>query len=107
VVVDGGRRDEILEAAAGLFGTLGLRASLHEVATAVGIQQASLYHHFDSKDAIYIELVARYRADLGELAERLLDLPHGAVADHVVHIGSAVAECAARHRAARPLTAFG
>src|SRR5947209_8368176 len=73
VSVDGARRDEILDAAASLFGSLGVHASLQQVAEACGILPGSLYHHFDSKDAIYIELVARYRAELDQIAERALD----------------------------------
>jgi AcrR family transcriptional regulator len=59
------RRDEILAAAAGLFADGGYRTtSMREVAAAAGILAGSLYHHFPSKEAIAIELVERYHADL-------------------------------------------
>ena len=67
--LDTQRRDEILDAASVVFGSSGLRATLEEIAEASGIQPGSLYHHFDSKEAIVVELVKRYHADLDRLAE--------------------------------------
>jgi AcrR family transcriptional regulator len=64
VSVDGGRRAEILETAARLFASSGLRTSLQQIAAACGILPGSLYHHFESKEAIVVELIERYRADL-------------------------------------------
>jgi AcrR family transcriptional regulator len=59
------RRGEILDAAAALFAREGYRGtSMREVATAAGIQAGSLYHHFPSKEAIAVELVEEYHADL-------------------------------------------
>jgi AcrR family transcriptional regulator len=59
------RRDEILQAAAGLFAADGYRTtSMREVAAASGILAGSLYHHFPSKEAIAIELVEQYHQDL-------------------------------------------
>jgi AcrR family transcriptional regulator len=37
---------------------------MRDVATASGILAGSLYHHFDSKEAIAVELVENYHADL-------------------------------------------
>jgi AcrR family transcriptional regulator len=51
------RRDQILNAAAELIAVHGYhKTSMDAVAIAVGIQKASLYHHFDSKEAIVIAL---------------------------------------------------
>ncbi len=59
------RRDEILRAAAGLFASDGYSStSMREVAAASGILPGSLYHHFESKEAIAVELVEDYHADL-------------------------------------------
>jgi AcrR family transcriptional regulator len=59
------RRDEILAAAAGLFAAEGYRStSMREVAAAAGILAGSLYHHFPSKEAIAVELIEEYHADL-------------------------------------------
>src|ERR1700759_4615074 len=75
---DGTRRSEILQTAASLIASSGLRTSLQEVADAAGILPESLYHHFESKEAILVELVRRYYADLeriGEIAQERLDKP--------------------------------
>ena len=69
--INGARRAEILDTAARLFASSGLRTSLKEIADACGILPGSLYHHFDSKEALIIELVERYQADLDDLATTL------------------------------------
>jgi AcrR family transcriptional regulator len=61
--LDGTRRDEILESAASLIASSGLRTSLQEIADAAGILPGSLYHHIESKEANLIELIRRYHAD--------------------------------------------
>jgi AcrR family transcriptional regulator len=105
---DGTRRTEILEAAASLIGSSGLRTSLQEIADAAGILPGSLYHHFESKEAILIELIRRYHADLdhlGETAEQGLQEPDSRPAfERIVELGSAIARCAVRHRAALQLS---
>jgi AcrR family transcriptional regulator len=66
-----GRRDLIVEKAAELLARKGISATtVREISDAAGILSGSLYHHFDSKDAIidavmssYLDdLLARYRA---------------------------------------------
>lgn len=107
--VEGARRAEILETAATLFASSGLRTSVREIADACGILPGSLYHHFESKEAIIVELVERYHADLDALAERthatLVSDEHP-LADRVVALGDAIAECAVRHRAAFLFTLY-
>src|ERR1700677_1687098 len=74
----GTRRTEILRSAASLIASSGLRTSLQEIADAAGILPGSLYHHFESKEAILIELIRRYQDDLnriGETAQARLDEP--------------------------------
>lgn len=52
-------RDEVLDAAAELFTTLGVAAtSTRQIAEAVGIRQASLYHHFRTKNDILALLLS-------------------------------------------------
>ena len=52
-------RQRILREASLLFATKGYHGtSTREIAAAVGIQQPSLFHHFESKDAIMVELIA-------------------------------------------------
>jgi AcrR family transcriptional regulator len=107
---DGARRTEILQSAAALIASSGLRTSLQEIADAAGILAGSLYHHFESKEAILIELVRRYHADLdriGEIAQQRLDEPHPRPASEgIVELGSAIAHCAVQHRAALQISFY-
>jgi AcrR family transcriptional regulator len=103
------RRTEILDRAAELFASSGMRTSVKEIADACGILPGSLYHHFESKEAIVVELVERYRAELDALAEATLaalpadDRP---VAEQLESLGTAIAACAVRHRAAFLFTLY-
>jgi len=68
-------RVEILDAAGELFTTNGYaNTSTRAVADAVGIRQASLYHHFAAKDDILDALLAETIATPLELAERLREV---------------------------------
>src|ERR1700757_2421277 len=106
----GTRRTEILQTAASLIASSGLRTSLQEIADAAGILPGSLYHHFESKEAILVELVRRYYADLeriGEIAQERLDKPDSRpVADEIFELGSAIARCAVQHRAALQMSFY-
>src|SRR5262245_13418357 len=110
MVTDGARREEILETAAALFASSGLRTSLREIADACGILPGSLYHHFDSKEAIIVELVERYRDDLDRVAKEALDSLHSLepepVEESIIQFGEEIAACAVRHRAALILTLY-
>ncbi len=54
----GNTKYEILEASLNLFSTQGFEAtSISQIASAVGIRKASLYSHFENKQAILDELV--------------------------------------------------
>jgi AcrR family transcriptional regulator len=109
VSIDGARRTEILETAATLFASSGLRTSLKDIAEACGILPGSLYHHFESKEAIIVELVERYRADLDALAATTragVGADARPVAEQLVSLGSSIAECAVRHRAAFLFTLY-
>ncbi|MFI5716328.1 TetR/AcrR family transcriptional regulator [Nocardia sp. NPDC051750] len=65
-------RAEILDAAAELFTTNGYgNTSTRAIAEAVGIRQASLYHHFGAKDDILDALLGETIAAAVELAGRL------------------------------------
>jgi AcrR family transcriptional regulator len=105
----GTRKTEILDTAAALFASSGLRTSLKEIADACGILPGSLYHHFESKEAIIVELVEQYHDDLDEIGEEALEKVSAdprPVRDQVVELGSAIAACAVRHRAALLLTVY-
>jgi AcrR family transcriptional regulator len=104
------RRTEVLETAASLIASSGLRTSLQDIADAAGILPGSLYHHFESKEAILVELVRRYHADLdrvGHAALEALDEPDARPAsDKILELGSAIARCAVKHRAALQMSFY-
>ena len=55
------RRADILACAAELFARKGVGATtVREIAVALGLLSGSLYHHFESKDAIVAEILTRY-----------------------------------------------
>jgi AcrR family transcriptional regulator len=67
----GGIRPDIVDAAAQVFGRSGYeRATLDEIASIVGIQKGSLYHHIDSKEqllfAIHIQLYEKLDRSMEE-----------------------------------------
>lgn len=68
-------RDEILEAAAQIFRQKGYHAaSMQEIADAVRLQKASLYHHVNSKQDILLALLDRALDLLIEGMEKVLVL---------------------------------
>ncbi len=72
-------REEILDAAAELFTTHGYAStSTRRIADAVGVRQASLYHHFATKDDILDALLAGTVDDALQLGAGLLDGPGSA-----------------------------
>jgi AcrR family transcriptional regulator len=107
---DGNRRTEVLETAASLIASSGLRTSLQEIADAAGILPGSLYHHFESKEAILVELIRRYHDDLdriGKAALEKLDEPDSRpVSEKIIDLGSAIARCAAKHGAALQMSFY-
>ncbi|MFC7450247.1 TetR/AcrR family transcriptional regulator [Rhodococcus daqingensis] len=65
---------EILDAAAELFTTKGFAStSTRQIAEVVGVRQASLYHHFATKDDILAALLEQTVTPAMELATRLAD----------------------------------
>lgn len=104
------RRAEILATAASLIASSGLRTSLQEIADAAGILPGSLYHHFESKEAILVELTRRYQEDLeriGRAAQARLDEPDSRpVPEQIIELGSAIANCAVEHRAALQMSFY-
>jgi AcrR family transcriptional regulator len=106
----GTRRTEILQTAAALIASSGLRTSLQEIADAAGILPGSLYHHFESKEAILIELIHRYQDDLnriGQLAQAKLDEPDSRpAAEKITELALAIGNCAVEHRAALQMSFY-
>jgi AcrR family transcriptional regulator len=70
-------RDDILEAAAQIFGQKGFHAtSMNDIAQAVNLQKASLYHHVTSKQEILVDVLDQALdmliANMQEVIERPL-----------------------------------
>jgi TetR/AcrR family transcriptional regulator len=64
--------DEILRAAAGLFGELGVGGTtMARIAAEVGLGQSSLYYYFRNKDEVLAALVARANVVPLDLVDRL------------------------------------
>jgi AcrR family transcriptional regulator len=108
---DGGtRRTEILQTAASLIASSGLRTSLQEIADAAGILPGSLYHHFESKEAILVELIHRYQDDLNRIGQnaqaRLDDADSRPASEKIIELGSSIANCAVRHGAALQMSFY-
>ncbi len=79
----------ILDAAARLFSNQGYASvSLRAIATAAGMKAGSVYYHFESKQAIVIEIL-----DLGisvvheEVRETIENLPEGVSAAETIRVG--------------------
>ena len=63
----GGRRDELLGIAGDLFAQRGFKnTTVRDIADAAGILSGSLYHHFDSKEAMVDELLDMFQTELWE-----------------------------------------
>jgi AcrR family transcriptional regulator len=101
------RRAEILDAAARVFGASGVRASMQQVADECGILAGSLYHHFESKDEILVELVSNYQSELDALADKALEdrgTDPRSPEKRIVALAVEIADCGIRNRAALLLT---
>lgn len=83
---------------------------MHDIGRAAGIQTGSLYHHFDSKEALLVELLRRYHDDLDRIADQALhtlDEPSGRPGfDQIASLGLAIARCAVTHRAAIQISMY-
>ncbi len=107
---DATRRTEILKTANTVIATTGLRSSLQQIADAAGILAGSLYHHFESKEAILVELIRLYHADLDRIGEAALAELDGAdphtASERITALGCAIARCAVEHRAALQMSFY-
>ncbi len=83
---------------------------MQQIADAAGILAGSLYHHFESKEAILVELITRYHADLdriGDVALARIDEPDPrSTSDQIIGLGCAIARCAVEHRAALQMSFY-
>ena len=82
-------RTRILDAAAGLFSADGYASvSLRAIAAAAGMKAGSVYYHFDSKQAIVIEILDLGIAMVhGEVRKTIEGLPAGVSANETIRAG--------------------
>lgn len=84
-------RDRIRSAAVQLFAELGYHAApLRDIASLAGIQAASIYYHYPSKQALLVEIMDTYMRQLNTNLEKVLTQPVGiseklslAIANHI------------------------
>jgi AcrR family transcriptional regulator len=70
-------REQLLEAAARLFATQGLSASVEEIARLAGVGMGTLYRRFPTKEALIGELVREQLSEVIEAATAAKQLPGG------------------------------
>ena len=74
-------RDKILDVAEALFARRGFAGvGLREVAGASGLSKSSLFHHFDTKADLYLEVLSRVLHRFREKLDPVLDAPLDPVA---------------------------
>jgi AcrR family transcriptional regulator len=70
-------RDKILAAAVQLFAKYGYHAAtMREIAQIAGIQAASIYYHYPSKQALLIEIMETHMRRLNANLEHIVSKPH-------------------------------
>lgn len=84
-------RENILAAAVQLFSEYGYHAApLRDIARLAGIQAASIYHHYPSKQALLVEIMEKHMQQLNSKLEHILHEYHDpldrlreAIANHI------------------------
>lgn len=84
-------REYILDAAVQLFAEYGYHAApLRDIARMAGIQAASIYHHYPSKQALLVEIMEKHMQRLNDSTERIireytdpLQQLHEVIANHI------------------------
>jgi AcrR family transcriptional regulator len=95
----GGIRSDIVDAAARVFGHSGYeRATLDEVASIVGIQKGSLYHHIDSKEQLLFAIHQQLNEELDRRMTHAVADKSSSVFKRIERIVGAIIETVAQHR---------
>lgn len=72
------RTDQILAAAAAVFGDLGFaEASIDRIAERAGVARSTVYVYFESKEELLNQCLARHRLELGERIRDAVDAHDG------------------------------
>jgi AcrR family transcriptional regulator len=70
-------RDKILAAAVQLFAEYGYHAAtMRDIAQIAGIQAASIYYHYPSKQTLLVEIMETHMRKLNSNLERIVSKPH-------------------------------
>ena len=94
-------KEEILELAGPAFAEHGYAGtSLADLARLAGRTKAALLHHFESKQALYYEVIARFLGDMGTLIAQA-GVDDGPFVERLDRLGALVVD----YMAARPLVA--
>ena len=95
-------RERLLESALTVFSERGYEAtSVRDILTLAGVTQPTLYHYFDGKLALFLELVRSRYADAQAELERSMERVAGCEARLRAILTSSIAECAADPRVPR------
>lgn len=104
------RRAEILEIANSLIASSGVRTSIYQIADAAGILPGSLYFHFESKEALLVELFRRYHAIMDRIGadglaavDKADPLP---APELITKLGCAIARGAVENRGALQMSLY-
>lgn len=96
-------RERLLEVARDAFAELGYAgASMSEIAGRADIRKSSLFHHFATKDALYLEAVGATLAPLGVLVVEAAT-GEGSFGERLDRLGEAVSNYLGSHRQAARL----
>jgi len=96
---EGGIRPDIVDAAARVFGRSGYeRATLDEIASIVGIQKGSLYHHIDSKEQLLFAIHEQLYAGLDQRIAVAVGSKVSGALGQIERIVAAIIETVAMHR---------
>ena len=81
----GQRREQILDAAVGVFGRFGFKkTSVDDLAAAAGISKQGLYLHFSSKEEVFLAALQRYMDDCLSRVQQELTKPGSSLLDRLV-----------------------
>ena len=84
-------REKVLAAAVQLFATYGYHAAtMRDIARMTGIQAASIYYHYENKQALLVEIMETHMLQLNANLQRIVDKQEGvqqrlyeAIANHI------------------------
>ncbi len=80
------RREQILDAAVGVFGRFGFKkTSVDDLAAAAGISKQGLYLHFSSKEEVFLAGLQKYLDDCLSRVQQELAKPGSSLLDRLVN----------------------